>query len=191
MSKFSIVLIAVLLFACRQNQSNNAPIQAGPYIAQRYNEQTDQLAQSIIAQYQQVLTGLRNQDSSYLMQSTQNLMQLNTSLTTISLKVDTTIQQNWVTNLDNINAELTGLVAAITFSDLPEMRMSVHMTGLQLAHLLGQIGFKSHHIYLFQSKDTKYEDGYFWLGLQKTAQDPFHKNHKDVLSAYQILQEQK
>jgi hypothetical protein len=69
--------------------------------------------------------------------------------------------------------------------------MTINMCALQLLNLLGQIGYKEHTIYIFNTENEKSDDGFVWLSFQKLSRDPFHPEQRKELLAQVILQEGK
>ena len=88
-----------------------------------------------------------------------------------------------------MNAELSAIIMENDLVGWDEIKMSMNMCGLQLLNLLGQIGYKEHTIYIFNTRNSELEDGYYWLGLQKNSKNPFEANKNENISAVAILQE--
>lgn len=191
MFKYSIIVLFCFALACNESNEKRVAVDAGAYIAVNHRPGTDQAAQFMFAQYQNLLTGLSRQDTIYLLNAAQSLIHMNDSLSLLPLQLDSNLNQNWKIGLGNINAELKGLSSAIAMNDLKEMKLSIHMTSLQILHLLGQIGYKESRIYIFNEEDENNEDGYIWLSVQKTTKDPYHPKQRKAVSAVQVLQESK
>ena len=191
MFKYSIFILVFFQLACSETNKGGGTVYSSQFIPANHHSTTDHAAQFIFSEYQKLLTGLSNQDTSYLLNATVSLMQMNDSLASLPLQLDSNLDQNWKIGLQNINAELIGLKNAISVNDMNEVKLAIHMTGLHLLNLIGQIGYQENTIYIFNEIDEKNEDGYTWLGMQKTARDPFRaENHKPV-TAVQVLQELK
>ncbi len=191
MYKYLMFLLCLSLFACAESVENGGVVDAGQYIPKNNSAILDHQCQPIITQYQELLKGLSSRDTAYIANTSNLIIHLNDSLASLKLVSDSNLKKIWVDGLVNMNAELVGVLAANTIGDDKELNMSVHMTGIQLLSLLGQIGYKEHTIYVFNVTDSKSEDGYTWLGLQKITKDPFHSNNRKEMSAVQVLQEAK
>jgi hypothetical protein len=191
MFKYLIFVLVFFQIACSDSNKEGGTVYSTQFIAANHHSATDHAAQFIFSEYQKLLTGISNQDTSFLLNATESLIHMNDSLASLPMQLDSNLDQNWKIGLQNINAELIGLKKAISVNDLNEVKLAIHMTGLHFLNLLGQIGYQENTIYIFNEIDKKNEDGYTWLGIQKTARDPFHaENHKPV-SAVQVLQELK
>jgi hypothetical protein len=191
MFKYSIIVLFCFALACSESTEKRVAVEAGVYVAANHRSSTDQAAQFMLAQYQNVLTGIGSQDTSYLLTATKSLIQMNDSLALLPLQLDSSLDQHWKIGLQNINAELNGLLSAVAIEDVKEMKLSMHMTSLQILHLLGQIGYKENTIYVFNEGDENSEDGYTWLSVQKNSKDPYHPKQRAFVSAVQVLQETK
>ena len=191
MFKYSILIAIVLVQACETAKVDPVSLEIGPYLAKNHQVTTDHAAAFMMAPYQNLLVGLNTHDTSYLRANATDFIHMNDSLASLSMPLDSNLRSNWVIGLQNINAELEGLLAAIRMNDPMEMKMSIHMTGLQFLHLLGQIGYKEQRVYIFNNADENKEDGYTWMGLQKNAKDPFHPQQKTPVVAVQLLEESK
>ena len=191
MFKYSILAALILVQACNTASDQQASVDLGSYKAANYHPETDHAAAFMMSPYQNLLLGLNRMDTSFLATTATQFMRMNDSLAAMPMQLDSHLHDNWVVGLRNINAELQGLVSAIATNDLQEMSMSIHMTGLQFSHLLGQIGYKEHRVYLFNSPDENKEDGYSWMGLQKNSKDPFHPQQRKEIVAIQLLEESK
>lgn len=191
MFKYSILIAIVIVYACNPSSPSQTSVEAGSFIATHFHPETDRAAAFMMAPYQNLLVGLSKQDTSYMTSIATAFQHMNDSLAELPIQLDSTLHANWVVGLQNMNAELQGLVAVIAMNDPKEINMAVHMVGLQFIHLLGQIGYKQKSIYIFRSEDEHKEDGFTWIGVQKNAKDPFHPNQKAPVIALQLLQESK
>ena len=86
----------------------------------------------------------------------------------------------------NIHAEIDGLLLENSW---PEIYKASNMISLQLIHLLGNAGYQLHTVYIFNTSSDLQEDGFQWLGLTKSSRDPYHPNHKELVVAQEVLQE--
>lgn len=189
MFKFLMFVLISFQLACSESNQQKGTVYSSPFVAANHHKTTDHAAQFLIPAYQKILLGLSNKDTSFLMNATQSLIHMNDSLALLSAPLDSNLDQNWKTGLQNLNAELIGLQNAIVLNDLNEMKLGIHMTSLQLLNLLGQIGYQENTIYIFNEVDDKMEDGFTWLGTQKSGRDPFHPENHKLVSAVQVLQE--
>jgi hypothetical protein len=187
MFKYLITIVALIAWmGCANHQPAQAPSMHWNYTSKYHSSQMDRLCQPLLETYQQVLRGLTNKDTSYVYSSTQQLIQLTDSLALLSISKDSNISKTWVDGLNNINAELQGVVAA---KDPKELNMSVHMSSMQLLYFLSAIGYQANNIYVFSTVDKEFEDGLYWLSVQKQTKDPYHPENRNLLLAAQILQE--
>ena len=191
MFKYSILAVIILVQACNTASDQPSSVQMGSFKAAHYRPETDHAATFMMSPYQNLLMGLNRRDTNYLATTATHFIQMNDSLAAMPMQLDSNLQQLWVVGLGNINAELQGLLAAIATNDIQEISMSVHMTSLQFLHLLGQIGYKEHSVYLFNSAGENREEGYIWMGFQKNSKDPFQPQQKKEAVAIQLLEESK
>ena len=177
------------LFACNQNddkQSNNITWE---YVAKNNQAILDHQCQPILFQYQELLKALKNKDTSYLKIVANNAILISDSLSQLKLPIDSNAQNIWVNGLGNMSAELSAIIMENELAGWDEIKMSINMFGLQLLNLFGQIGYKEHTIYIFNTSNSELEDGYYWIGLQKNSKNPFQANINENVSAVAILQE--
>jgi hypothetical protein len=190
MYKILILIVCVGLFACNQSDNKQTSNKTWVYFAKNNNPILDDQFQPILFQYQELLKALKNKDTSYLKLVANNTIQLTDSLSLIKLPVDTITHKIWSDGMGNINAELRGMVMDNEITGWDELKMSVNMSGLQILNLLGQIGYKEHTIYIFNTHSSDLDDGYFWFGLQKNSKNPFNTEKSENASAMAILQEE-
>jgi len=190
MGKYLWIVIGCLCGAC---SSPTAPVldnKQAVYLSQNNNPAIDKACQPLILQYQEILKGMASNDTNYIFNVTRSYIQITDSLTALNLVADTNLQQNFNFGVIALNAELKGLLTASTESDfLKEIKFSVNMVGIQLIHLLGQVGYKQQTIYIYLANDQQMEDGLKWMSWQKTMRDPFHPNVRSMLTADQVLQD--
>ena len=186
MFKYLSIIVCVGLLACSSNTSKPTDSSSWNFSTTHHDAILDRNCQTIIIQYQEILKGLANKDTAYLHVASHQLLQICDSLATLKLGKDSSTQKKWADALTNVQSELEGLILT---TEPKEINMSVHMTGVQILNGLAQIGYQAHTIYIFNVKDDEFEDGLTWFGLQKTARDPFHSEHRELLTATQVLQE--
>ena len=189
MYKIWIFIVCMGLFACNQNEVEQTSNITWEYVAKNNQATLDYQCQPILFQYQELLKALKNKDTSYLKIVAKNSILITDSLSQLKLSIDSNMQKIWVNGLGNMNAELSAIIMENELVGWEEIKMSMNMCGLQLLNLLGQIGYKEHTIYIFNTSNIELEDGYYWLGLQKNSKNPFEENKNENVSAVAILQE--
>lgn len=177
--------------SCSQSSNKDAFLNNYPYLPKNQNSVLDQRIGPVIQAYQELIKGLNSKDTFYIHQSANQMVQLTDSIQSIKMVLDSNIQKIWSDGLSNLNAELQGLQITSSENNFEETKMLIHMCGLQLLNLLGQIGYKGHTVYIFNSENRSAEDGYIWLSLQKSTRDPFHPDNRLAISAQAVLQEAK
>jgi len=189
MLKYLGFIACILILSCGEPNNHANFIADYHFMAQNQNKVLDHQVGPILANYQALLKGLYQNDSNYINLSASEMIHLTDSLANLQLDLDSNRQKIWTDGLGNLNAELQGLQLADKGNGLEETKMSIHMCSLQLLSLLTQMGYKEHQVYIYTSENSKDEDGYVWLSLQKSTRDPFHfENRKEIL-AQEVLQE--
>jgi hypothetical protein len=191
MYKYFAFISILLLLSCSQSSNKDAFLNNYPYLPKNQNSVLDQRIGPVIQAYQELIKGLNSKDTFYIHQSANQMVQLTDSIQSIKMVLDSNIQKIWSDGLSNLNAELQGLQITSSENNFEETKMLIHMCGLQLLNLLGQIGYKGHTVYIFNSENRSAEDGYIWLSLQKSTRDPFHPDNRLAISAQAVLQEAK
>jgi hypothetical protein len=191
MVKYFAIIAALFIVACSQSSQSEATANTYQFSAQNHNIKLDHQMGPIIQGYQEILKGLISMDTFYMKQSAMQLVHLTDSIQNTKMELDSNVRKIWVDGLGNLNAELQGLIIASTSDNREETQMTVNMCALQLINLLGQIGYKEHTIYIFNTENDKSEDGFVWISMQKTSRDPFHPDYRKEVSAQSILQEGK
>ena len=191
MAKYLWIVMSCLCGACSSVTTPVLDNTKVVYLSQNNNPAIDKACQPLIVQYQEILKGMTNKDTVYLFQVTRSYIQITDSLVALNLVADSNLQENFNLGVNALNGELKGLLAAPSEHDLTkEIKLSVNMVGIQLIHLLGQVGYKQQTIYIYSVNEDQVEDGLKWMGWQKTMRDPFHPNSKSTLTADQVLQDQ-
>lgn len=190
MYKILIISVCIGLFACNQNENKQSSNITWEYVAKNNQAILDHQCQPILFQYQELLKALKNRDTSYLKLVAKNAILITDSLSQLKLPIDSNAQKIWVNGVGNINAELSAMMLENELNGWDEIKMSINMCGLQVLNLLGQIGYKEHAVYIFNTNNRELEDGYYWLGLQKNSKNPYEVNKNENVSAVAILQEE-
>ena len=190
MHKILIISVCIGLFACNQNEDKQSSNITWEYVAKNNQAILDHQCQPILFQYQELLKALKNRDTSYLKLVAKNAILITDSLSQLKLPIDSNAQKIWVNGVGNINAELSAMMLENELNAWDEIKMSMNMCGLQVLNLLGQIGYKEHTVYIFNTNNKELEDGYYWLGLQKNSKNPYEVNKNENVSAVAILQEE-
>ncbi|MCX6211502.1 MAG: hypothetical protein NT104_02935 [Bacteroidetes bacterium] len=186
MSRLFIAFIVLIQFSCSNTNPPSSNTALWEFHPKNNQIAFDNACPPILLNYQELLKGVLAKDTSYIHAAIKNLAMLTDSFPAIVYPKDSglsnQLKQGWV----NINAEIQGLMAE---SDWLEIYKSTNMISIQLVHLLGEAGFKRQNIYIFTTAFEGQEDGLNWLGMAKTARDPYHPNNKELIQAQQILQE--
>jgi len=190
MYKILIISVCIGLFACNQNKNKQSSNVTWEYVAKNNQAILDHQCQPILFQYQELLKALKNRDTSYLKLVANNAILITDSLSQLKLPIDSNAQKIWVKGVGNINAELSAMMLENELNGWDEIKMSMNMCGLQVLNLLGQIGYKEHSVYIFNTNNRELEDGYYWLGLQKNSKSPYEVNKNENVNAVAILQEE-
>ena len=188
MTKVFIIFLGLFLVACSATQTANYNAPKVAFSTEFSSEKFDNAYDPILNKYQEILKGMLAKDTTYLFNVTRELIQLTDSIAQIKLEKDTISQERFSVGLGNVNAELRGLLASTSITELP---MSLNMTSLQLLQALGEIGYKGKTIYIYTVSDNKVEDGLLWVSPLKNMRDPYHSENKSILTADQVLQELK
>jgi hypothetical protein len=154
------------------------------------NPQMDHHAQAILNTYQALLKGIASKDTTYIKTTSLLLIKTSDSLSALTMSKDTTMQEAWMNGLGRISDELQGVLESNTQGDTKELSLSMNMLSIQLLNWLASIGYKEQHIYIFVAPNEYIEDGIYWLGLQKNANNPFQQK-KEEWQAVGFLQESK
>ena len=189
MYKIWIIIVCIGLFACNQKNDKQSNNMTWEYVAKNNQAILDHQCQPILFQYQELLKALKNKDTSYLKTVAKNSILITDSLSQLKLPIDSNVQKIWVNGLGNMNAELSAIIMENDSVGWEEIKISISMCGLQFLNLLGQIGYKEHTIYIFNTINSELEDGYYWLGLQKNSKNPFEANKNQNVNPVAILQE--
>ena len=187
MKPFFFILFAFLVMACTSPEDPAIDKQLWAFSPQNNQGSFDKALLPLLNSYQELLKGVAAGDTAYIFNATRTLIQLTDSFpaSAISFK-DSLLHEQSKQSLNNINAELQGLMAEQT---LPALNMATHMVSIQFLNLLATVGYQEKNIYVFNVQDEKLEDGMIWFGWNKTSNDPYHSNRKDEIVAQNLLQE--
>jgi hypothetical protein len=191
MYKYLLIVVLISTLACNQPMTKDTVVSSWTFNAQNHSASLDHISQPLVFQYQELYKGIISKDTNYINLVVRNTIQLTDSLGNLKLALDSNLQKIWIDGLYNINAEFQGLLAANIYENPTEFYMSYNMCNIQLLNMLGQIGYKEHSIYIFNTNFSKSEDGFYWWGLQKNSKDPFKPEQHEQVAAIQILQETK
>ena len=141
----------------------------------------------VLNNYQELLKGVAVADTAYVLNAAKTLIQLTDSFPAAAITFkDSLLKEQAKQSLNNINAELQGLIAE---QSLPALHLATHMVSIQFLNLLASVGYHQKNIYIYNVQDEKLEDGMIWFGWYKTSKDPYHPNRKEEIKAQQLLQE--
>jgi hypothetical protein len=187
MKPYFFILFAFLVMACNSPEDPAINEQLWVYSPENNQVNFDKACMPLLNNYQELLKGVAAGDTATLFNAAKNLIQLIDSFpaTSISFK-DSLVHEQVKQSLNNLNAELQGLLAE---QSIPALHMATHMVSIQFLNLLATVGFKEKNIYVFNVEDEKLEDGLIWFGWNKTALDPYHSTRKGEIIAQQFLQE--
>lgn len=189
MYKYLGFIACILILSCGESNNQVNFTTDYKFMAQNQNNTLDHQVGPVIFAYQELIKGLYQKDTIYINQTVHAMVHLTDSLASLAIKLDSNQQKIWTDGLGNLNAELQGVQLADKVNGLEETKVSIHMVGLQLLNLLAQMGYKEHLVYIFTAENNKDEDGYVWLGLQKSSRDPFHSENRKEIMAQEVLQE--
>ena len=187
MKPYFFILFAFLVMSCASSEDPAINEQLWVYTPQNNQVNFDKACLPLLNNYQELLKGLAAGDTAYIFNAAKTLIQITDSFPAAAITFkDSLLLEQAKQSLNNINAELQGLMAE---QSLPAIYIATHMVSIQLLNLLANIGFKEKNIYVFNVQDEKLEDGLIWFGWNKTSNDPYHSNRKDEITAQQFLQE--
>jgi hypothetical protein len=191
MHKYFGIIACMLILSCKEASKRVNFTADYHFVTQHQNDQLDHQVGPVVVAYQELIKGLNQNDTIYIQQMASQMAQITDSLSRLNLNLDVNRQRIWADGLGNLNAELQGVQMADKINGMDEVKMSIHMCGLQLLYLLAQIGYKEHQVYIFNVEDPNAEDGFVWLSLQKKDRDPFHPQNRKEIIAQEVLQELK
>ena len=187
MKPFFFILFAFLVMACDSPEDPAINKQLWAFSPQNNQGSFDKALMPLLNNYQELLKGLAAGDTAYIFNAAKTLIQLTDSFPTAAISFkDSLLHEQAKQSLNNINAELQGLLAE---QSLPALNMATHMLSIQFLNLLATVGYQEKNIYVFNVQDEKLEDGMIWFGWNKTSNDPYHSNRKVEIVAQQLLQE--
>ncbi len=189
MYKYLFILFCWTAMACSQNSSTNNTTSSWQYQPQHHNETLDSHCQPIVAKFQELLKGVMNKDTAYInIVANEMKIQLD-SLASMDLSKDTLLNNEIKAGLNNIAAELEGVISSNSIGDESELKIAVNMSAIQILNLLGKGGYQKQNIYIFHTQDIALEDGLYWFGVQKSTKNPYQHNQKKEVEATYMLQE--
>jgi len=187
MKPFFFILFAFFVMACASPEDPAMDKQLWAFSPQNNQGSFDKALLPLLNNYQELLKGVAAGDTAYIFNTAKTLIQLTDSFPAAAITFkDSLLHEQTKQSLNNINAELQGLMAE---QSLPALNMATHMVSIQFLNLLATVGYREKNIYVFNVQDEKLEDGLIWFGWNKTAVDPYHPTRKGVISAQQLLQE--
>ena len=162
MKPYFFILFAFLVMACNSPEDPAINEQLWVYSPENNQVNFDKACMPLLNNYQELLKGVAAGDTATLFNAAKNLIQLIDSFpaTSISFK-DSLVHEQVKQSLNNLNAELQGLLAE---QSIPALHMATHMVSIQFLNLLATVGFKEKNIYVFNVEDEKLEDGLIWFG---------------------------
>ena len=190
MYKYLIILFCLSAAACSEQNSNSQSITNNwAYQPQNHSDVLDEQCQPIIVKYQELLKGVKRQDTAYISLVANEMKFQLDSFATMDLSKDTLLNNEMKAGFQNIAAELEAVIYSNGMVDESELKISVNMCTIQILNLLGKIGYNKQQVYIFQTEDIVLEDGLYWFALQKNAPNPYQSNQKKEVEAIYILQE--
>ncbi len=190
MYKYLIILFCLSAAACSEQNSNSQSITNNwAYQPQNHSDVLDEQCQPIIVKYQELLKGVKRQDTAYISLVANEMKFQLDSFATMDLSKDTLLNNEMKAGFQNIAAELEAVIYSNGMGDESELKISVNMCTIQILNLLGKIGYNKQQVYIFQTEDIVLEDGLYWFALQKNAPNPYQSNQKKEVEAIYILQE--
>ena len=190
MYKYLIILFCLSAAACSEQNSNSQSITNNwAYQPQNHSDVLDEQCQPIIVKYQELLKGVKRQDTAYISLVANEMKFQLDSFATMDLSKDTLLNNEMKAGFQNIAAELEAVIYSNGMGDESELKISVNMCTIQILNLLGKIGYNKQQVYIFETEDIVLEDGLYWFALQKNAPNPYQPNQKKEVEAIYILQE--
>lgn len=190
MYKYLIILFCLSAAACSEQNSNSQSITNNwAYQPQNHSDVLDEQCHPIIVKYQELLKGVKRQDTAYISLVANEMKFQLDSFATMDLSKDTLLNNEIKAGFQNIAAELEAVIYSNGMGDESELKISVNMCTIQILNLLGKIGYNKQQVYIFQTEDIVLEDGLYWFALQKNAPNPYQSNQKKEVEAIYILQE--
>ena len=187
MKPYFFILFAFLVMSCASPEDPAINKELWAYSPENNQVNFDKACMPLLNNYQELLKGVAAEDTATIFNAAKTLIQLTDSFPAAAITFkDSLLHEQAKQSLNNINAELQGLMAE---QSLPAINMATHMISIQMLNLLANVGFNEKNIYIFNVQDEKLEDGLIWFGWNKTAKDPYHSNNKDEITAQQFLQE--
>jgi len=187
MKPYFFILFAFFVMACASPEEPVIDKQLWAFSPQNNQGSFDKALLPLLNNYQELLKGVAAGDTAYIFNAAKTLIQLTDSFPAAAITFkDSLLHEQTKQSLNNINAELQGLIAE---QSLPALNMATHMVSIQFLNLLATVGYREKNIYVFNVQDEKLEDGMIWFGWNKTSKDPYHSNRKDEIVAQQLLQE--
>jgi hypothetical protein len=187
MKPYLFIVFAFFMIGCASSENPALSKELWDFSPQNNQANFDKACLPLLMNYQELMKGVAADDTAYIYNAAKTLVQLTDSFpaSLIGFK-DSALNEQVKQSISNINAELQGLLAEESPAG---MHMATNMVSIQFLNLLATTGFKEKSIYIFNVQDAKYEDGLIWFGWNKTANDPYHKEHKAEITASQFLQE--
>jgi hypothetical protein len=187
MKPYFFILFAFLVMACTSPEEPTIDKQLWVFNPQNNQENFDKALLPLLNNYQELLKGVAVADTTYVLNAAKTLIQLTDSFPAAAITFkDSLLKEQAKQSLNNINAELQGLIAE---QSLPALHLATHMVSIQFLNLLASVGYHQKNIYIYNVQDEKLEDGMIWFGWNKTSKDPYHPNRKEEIKAQQLLQE--
>ena len=187
MKPYFFILFAFLVMACTSTEDPAINKELWAYSPENNQVNFDKACMPLLNNYQELLKGVAAEDTATIFNAAKTLIQLTDSFPAAAITFkDSLLHEQAKQSLNNINAELQGLMAE---QSIPSIHIATHMISIQMLNLLANVGFNEKNIYIFNVQDEKLEDGLIWFGWNKTANDPYHSNKKDEITAQQFLQE--
>jgi hypothetical protein len=187
MKPYFFILFAFLVMACTSPEEPTIDKQLWVFNPQNNQENFDKALLPLLNNYQELLKGVAVADTAYVLNAAKTLIQLTDSFPAAAITFkDSLLKEQAKQSLNNINAELQGLIAE---QSLPALHLATHMVSIQFLNLLASVGYHQKNIYIYNVQDEKLEDGMIWFGWNKTSKDPYHPNRKEEIKAQQLLQE--
>ena len=182
--KYLIVIIAVLLKGCENNNTLKEETILWEFHPKNHQDQWDLQAFQLVNQYQAIQNNISMNDSLVFKSTLQQLINTTDTLLIHSTAKDSLTQNIWVSGLQTFKNELEALMLE---TEPTEKHTQFNMCTVSFIHFLADIGYTKTNIYIFQKPDE--EDAYFWFGSTKTSKNPFDPSDRKEYNASFTLQE--
>lgn len=182
--KYLIVIIAVLLIGCENNNKLTEETILWEFHPTNHQEQWDLQAFQLINEFQAIQNNFNVNDTLTLKTAIQQLINTTDTLIAHTTTIDSLTQNTWMAGLQSFRNELEALILE---PDPVLMQDQWNMSTIAFIHFLADIGYAKTNVYIFQI--TQDEKEIYWVGDSKTSKNPFDQKDRKEYKANFTLQE--